>query len=71
MAISLAEDIDANMLADYHNSRDLYIKPWNRLGAYMVGSILGVAFYEFNNQQNAEFQNTFWSKVLNKVKEKK
>lgn len=49
------------------NSTYLYYKPWTRMGAYFVGTLFGLAYYEYKQQSN-DSTDRFGAKIYNLVK---
>lgn len=48
----------------------LYAKPWSRMGAYFVGGIFGLSYFEFSSREkHYELGYTFFTKIYSKLKE--
>jgi hypothetical protein len=52
------------------NAQDLlYVKPWARMGAYFVGAIFGLAYFELSrSEKHQELKETTFNKVFTKLR---
>lgn len=62
-------DISISRVGDQNYLNYLYVKPFTRIGAYQVGIIFGMFYFEWKNQKESnKFSNTIGSLFFQKVK---
>lgn len=54
MSITIHYDISSSILNDSNYGSKLYFRPWARFGAYQVGIVLGLFYYEFKKGDTPE-----------------
>lgn len=56
--------------ATFDANRWMYTKPWSRMGAYFVGAVFGLSYFEFMNKTKyVHFANTLSNKFYSHLKQ--
>lgn len=67
-AISASEKLSVSPISDPNYLQSLYLRPFIRIGAYEVGVLFGMFYFEWMNRQNNQgFHQAFGTMIFNKV----
>ena len=66
--ISATGHLSINPIADPNYFQGLFVRPWARIGAYEVGVLFGMFYFEWMNKNQSQiFSNSFGTQIFNKV----
>ena len=68
LIISAINKLSINPIVNPNYFLLLYVRPWTRIGAYQVGVLFGMFYYEWMNKENSHlFANSFGTKLFQAV----
>ena len=66
--ISATDKLSISPISDPNYLQSLYLRPWIRIGAYEIGVLFGMFYFEWMNRSNNEaFHESFGTKIFTKV----